>query len=92
MDNAPKIMGHGSQYEGAKKWHYYTPPQISKQDILKFRRIVKTFSKATATAHDKLPPRIMDSLDDDTIKELTELLLLYKRAEQEERWPELCST
>ena len=44
-----------------------------------------SFSSSTATAHDKLPPRILEHLDDGTIREI---LLLFKRAEHEGRWPE----
>ena len=58
---------------------------IEKQELNKFKRVIRSFSWGTAMAHDKMQPRIMEHLDDDTLKEL---IAFYKRVEDEGEWPD----
>ena len=83
VSNEPYITVNARDKDTVK-WGYYIPPTISREDINRFRRIVASFSKGTATAHDKLPLGIMEHLDDTT---LIDLLQLYRRAEHEQKWP-----
>ena len=63
----------------------YLPPRISGAELDKFKRIIRSFSYNTAVAHDKLPPRMLEHLDDETLKEL---ILFYKRVEHVGSWPQ----
>ena len=62
----------------------FIPPVTSKHELEKFKRIIRSFSYGTAMAHDRLPPRVMEHLDDETLKEL---IVLYKRVEHQGGWP-----
>ena len=39
---------------------------IPDSELERFREVIRSFSSATATAHDRIPPRIINELDDDT--------------------------
>ena len=54
----------------------YQPVHISPDELQHFRDVIRTFSKSTATAHDRIPPRLIDDLGDDTLRSL---IRLYKR-------------
>ena len=86
VDNSPIVMGVREKSSPDNSMEGFIPPIIGKGEIDRFRRIIKSFSYGTATAHDKLPPRILEHLDDDTLKEL---IVLYKRIEAAGRWPNM---
>ena len=86
VDNSPIIMGaHTSKYETGKNTMPFTPRAVTQHEIDRFRRITGSFSKGTAVAHDKLPLRMMEYLDDAILKKL---VILYKRVELKGEWPQ----
>ena len=52
----------------------YTNIEISDKEVKHFRDVIRTFKKTTSTAHDRIPPRIIDELEDDTLRMLIRFL------------------
>ena len=56
---------------------------VAVEELQKFKRIIRTFSKTIAVAHDKLPPKIIKRFDDETLAELIEL---FRRCDEMGKW------
>ena len=59
--------------------------EVTQKEIEDFRSIVKRFKKHTAMSFDNLKPHLLGQLSDEALRQL---ISLYKRAEDEGRWPE----
>ena len=85
VDKELVLLGTSQSSPNYSQANTFIPPIISRSELDRFKRIIKSFSSGTAVAHDKLPPRIMEHLDDETLEEL---IVFYKRVEAEGTWPQ----
>ena len=62
----------------------YVEYNVTDNDVQRFRTILRTFRYKAATAHDKIPSRILNELEDYTLRHF---ICLYKRCEASGDWP-----
>ena len=63
---------------------YIAPEVISKDEIAAYRKTISCLKADTAVSYDNLSPKSLRHLGDET---LAELIIFYRRCENEQRWP-----